>query len=73
MAAKQSTYTVANGRTVITEDGEKGPSSKISLDAEEAARLIARGFLLDESGAVIISAAGPAVNVVDGVQITPVA
>lgn len=71
MAAKQSTYTVANGRTVVTEKGDNGPGSKVVLDAEEAERLIARGFLLDESGTVTISSSGPAVNVVDGVQVTP--
>ncbi len=71
MAAKQSTYTVAPGRTVITDAGEQGPGSKITLDTDEAARLTARGFLLDESGAVAVSVSGPAVNVVDGVQVSP--
>lgn len=71
MAAKQSTYTVANGRTVVTDKGENGPGSKIMLDTEEGERLIVRGFLLDESGQVTLSTSGPAVNVVDGVQVTP--
>lgn len=71
MAAKQCTYTVAKGRTVVTDDGEQGPGSRIALDDDEARRLILRGFILDETGAVTILNSGPAVNVVDGVQVTP--
>ena len=68
--ATSGTYKVAAGRTVIGDDGKSyGPGQEVSLNEADAERCIALGFILDEDGATVVRADGPAVNVEDGVQI----
>lgn len=73
MVEKSSTaeFTVAPGRTVVTDGGEKGPGSTVTMDSIEGERLRARGFFLAEDGAVEVNTSGPAVNVEDGVRVEP--
>ena len=64
------TCTVAPGRTVVTADGSYTAGQTVTLDDKDAKRFTGLGFLLDQDGAAIVRADGPAVNVEDGVQIS---
>ena len=66
---KTRKYTVAPGRTV---DG-KGPGEKVDLIDTDYDRFLQLGFVLDKDGKQRFITDGPAVNVVDGVQIKPAA
>ena len=71
-APKASKRIVAPGRT-ITQDGKHfGPGDAVMLDEDDAARFEALGFILSPDGTQTAPGTdGPAVNVVDGVQIKP--
>ena len=85
VAPAMGAYKVAPGRHLVHgedhvfENGavkKKGrvrdyaPGDEIELDADEAERFMKLGFILDEDGAIVVRADGPAVNVEDGVQIS---
>ena len=53
-------YTVAPGRTVITDDGTSGPGEDVLLDDDEAKRFRELGFILAEDGTPVIRTDGPA-------------
>lgn len=69
----QTTFTVAPGRTVVTDDGEVRPGGTVAMDTAEGERLRARGFFLAEDGSVEVNTSGPAVSVEDGVRVDPAA
>ena len=51
--------TVAFGRTVITDDGRKGPGEEVMLSAGEVKTLTELGFLVDPDAEPIKEANGP--------------
>jgi hypothetical protein len=54
-------YTVANGRTVITDTGSFGPGETVDLPADEAKRFQELGFILGDDGTAALRVDGPAV------------
>lgn len=60
-------FTVARGRTVITDDGSCGPGEQVLLSPAEGARLRSMGFLLLENGNIHVNVDGP--KVINGDEI----
>jgi hypothetical protein len=60
-AAAQETdiYTVARGRTVVTDDGSKGQGEDVILNLAEAKRLMGLGFIVDPDAEPVQEANGP--------------
>jgi hypothetical protein len=59
-ATEPEICTVANGRTVITDDGSFGPGDEVILNAADADRFRMLGFVLDEDGTAKVRIDGPA-------------
>ncbi|HEX7850141.1 MAG TPA: hypothetical protein VF485_10470 [Sphingomonas sp.] len=51
--------TVAFGRTLITDDGRKGPGEEVMLPAADVETLTRLGFLVDPDAEPIKEASGP--------------
>lgn len=62
-------YTVAPGRTITTDDGNKKPGETVTLSDADAERLRELGFILGDDGTRALPSGGPTVNA-DGVQVT---
>lgn len=61
-------YTVAKGRTVITDDGQFGPGETVGLPADDAARFLELGFILGDDGTAALRLDGPAVVAGDEIK-----
>jgi hypothetical protein len=59
------TFTVAPGRSLVTDDGRFGPGETVSLDEKEGVRLRALGFLTAEDGSIVVRTDGPATTTGD--------
>jgi hypothetical protein len=55
-------YVVAPGRTVTTDDGDKGPGETVTLPVKEGDRLQRLGFFIADDGSrTVADSEGPAV------------
>ena len=68
-ATADGEYTVAPGRTITTDDGQKNPGDTVTLSEADAKRLRDLGFILGDDGTRALPSGGPTVNA-DGVQVT---
>ena len=60
-------YVVAPGRTVTTDDGDKGPGETVTLPTKEGEKLQKLGFFRADDGSLIGGAEGPKTE--NGVEI----
>ena len=52
-------YVVAPGRTVTTDDGDKGPGDTVTLPTKEGEKLQRLGFLRADDGSILVTDQGP--------------
>lgn len=67
-APETADYVVAPGRTVTTDDGDKGPGETVTLPPKEGTKLQRLGFLRADDGSILVADEGPKTE--NGAEIT---